>query len=473
MTTNTPQPNCGVNGYAGGTVQASDGSGLSLTVSNYNGYTVYSPSGLPIGPVACPTCVGFPSGSIADPNGNNIYFDTTGSGSSTTTTFTDTLGTTALKIIGTPEAGNTGSVCSLHSVCYQYSDSSGASEPVQVNYEAVTVRTNFECSGVAEFFPQTEYLVSSIVLADGETYSFQYEPTPGYPADTTGRLTSVTLPTGGTITYSYSGGNNGIVCTDGSTATLTRVTPDDPPPDESWKYAHSEIGTAWSTTVTDPASNDKIYNFQGIYETERQIQQAGTTLETLYTCYNGASSPCNSTAVSLPITRVAATTQYNDNSNNNKVESEVATSFNSYGLPTETDEYQFATGAPGPVFRKTLTAYCPNATYCPSVGNALDRAYQVQVENSAGTVVGQTNNYYSGNANLTKEVRSNSPSNISRSFTYNTNGTLATSTDFNGNRPPTLTAPAVVAPLSPSASHHPSSQPPRWPGTNILVCQAQ
>ena len=116
----------------------------------------------------------------------------------------------------------------------------------------------------------------------------------------TGRLASVTLPTGGEITYAYSGGSNGIVCADGSTATLTRKTPDTG--SNSWTYAHSESGTAWTTTVTDPQLNETALNFQGIYETERQVNQgASPLLKTVTTCYNGNVSSCNSTAITLPI----------------------------------------------------------------------------------------------------------------------------------------------------------------------------
>ena len=96
----------------------------------------------------------------------------------------------------------------------------------------------------------SENLVSSIDLPDGASYQITYEGTPGFSGDvTTGRIASVKLPTGGTITYSYSGANNGITCADGSAATLTRATPDG-----TWTYAHTEPASPapWTTTVTDP-----------------------------------------------------------------------------------------------------------------------------------------------------------------------------------------------------------------------------
>src|SRR5439155_5105940 len=146
-------------------------------------------------------------------------------------------------------------------------------------YVSHTVKTNFGCSGIAEYGPTSLSLVDKITLPDSSFYRFTYEATPGFAGDVTGRLASVKLPTGGTISYAYSGGNNGITCADGSTATLTRTTPDG-----IWKYAHSESGTAWTTTVTDPANNQTTINFQDFvastttyyarseYESERQVR---------------------------------------------------------------------------------------------------------------------------------------------------------------------------------------------------------
>ena len=226
------------------------------------------------------------------------------------------------------------------------------------------MQTNFGCSGITEFGPTSENLVSEIDLPDqgingGDKYTFTYEATPGHSGSVTGRPYQVTLPTGGTITYSYSGGSGGIVCADGSTATLGRQTPDG-----TWSYAHSESGTAWTTTITDPQGNQTVMNFQGIYPTETQAYQgstSGTLLKTTYTCYNGSASPCNATAISLPITQRSAILQW---SGTGGLQSKTSTTYNSYGVPTETDEYAYGAGAPGSVVRKTLTSYA-------SLGNGI------------------------------------------------------------------------------------------------------
>jgi hypothetical protein len=144
-----------------------------------------------------------------DRNGNEI----TSSGSGT---YTDTLGKTALSISGYAPGNTTMS----------YTNPSSGSSTYTVSYSAYNIKTNFGCSGVSEYSASSAYLVNQIELPDGRLYSFTYEPTPGYPGYYTGRPVSVTLPTGGSVSYTYPGSNNGINCADGSAAGLTRTTPD-------------------------------------------------------------------------------------------------------------------------------------------------------------------------------------------------------------------------------------------------------
>jgi RHS repeat-associated protein len=354
--------------------------------------------------------------SISDANGNTIS-NTSGG------VFTDTLGVTALTVSGN------GTQSSPMTFTYT---GAGGSATVTVNYVSKTVRTNFGCSGISEFGPTTEYLVSEIDMPDIKTnpsdkYTFTYETTPGdthNPHYVTGRLASVTLPTGGTITYKYLGGSNGITCVDGSAAALKRYTPDTGS-NNYWQYAHSENGTAWTTTITDPQSNQTTMNFQTIYETERQV--AG--LETVITCYNNNPNPCtnasNTTAITLPITArtILATV--------GGLTSESNTTYNSYGLPTEVDQYAFGTSGAGGLVRKTLTTYNTslNSLYI------YDRPSNIQIQDSSSTAKAQSAYTYDGYGNPTQETRytGGTPSTISRTFTPGSYGVLTAATDFNGN----------------------------------------
>ena len=67
------------------------------------------------------------------------------------------------------------------------------------------------------------------------------------------------LASGGTISYAYTGGNNGIF-SDGSTSGLKRYTPDTGS-SAYWNYSRKqETGAASITTVTDPTAqaNQKV-----------------------------------------------------------------------------------------------------------------------------------------------------------------------------------------------------------------------
>jgi len=354
--------------YLGFNATASDNSGYVIRVTGYTVNSLVARSGMAL--IANSQWV---ATYAQDSNGNQLSWNSNGTG------LTDTLGTTALTVAGSGTPSSP--------VTYTYPAPSGANAVYTVKYTSETVRTNFGCSGIAEFGPTSENLVSEIDLPDGTKYTFAYESTPSYSGDVTGRLASVTLPTGGTISYSYSSGSNGITCADGSTATLTRYTPDTG--SNYWTYAHTESGTAWSTTVTDPQGNQTAMSFQGIYQTERQNYQgstsSGTLLKTSYTCYNGAASPCNSTAITLPISSRTHIVQWPGSSG---LQSKTVTSYNTYGLVAEKDEYAYGVGAPGSVVRKTLTSYA-------SLGNGIvNRPAQVTLEDGSGNIKSQTTYTY-------------------------------------------------------------------------------
>jgi RHS repeat-associated protein len=403
VTNFNPSLPCGQDSYpTSKQTTASDGSGYVMTESPPGG-SVYSPSGELIDSPPYPT---WNSGlsTITDANGNEVSVSTSGSNS----TFTDTLGRTALTVTGTGTPSSP--------VVLSYT-AAGGSGQVTMHYATKTVQTSFGCSGISDFGPTQINLVTTIDLQDGETYYLTYEQSPANPSYVTGRISSVTLPTGGTINYTYSGGSNGITCADGSTATLNRATADG-----SQTYAHTENGTAWTTIETDKDSNQVTvrsitYNFQGLYETERQIGSS----ETVYTCYNGDTEPCNTNSITLPITRRTVWTTLGSQT------SEVDTTYDTVGdgLPTEVDEYNW-----GPTLsRKTIIGY--NDSSC-GVTNArvLDRPCSVTVKDGSDSTVASASFSYDGNGNMLTA----SSGGLSLNFTYNSNGTLATSKDPSGNQ---------------------------------------
>lgn len=380
--------------------------------------------------VTTPPGIGSTS-SVTDRNGNKI---TVNNG-----VYTDTLGTQALTIT------NSGST-------YTYPTPAGGTANVQISYENYTVRTNFGCSGTSEFGPTNESLVSKIALPDGTSYQFAYESTPGYPGDVTGRVASVTLPTGGIISYTYIGGHNGIVCSgDGmnSTAGLERFTPDSG--SGYWTYSRT-IGTypnPDTTTITDPQGSQTVITFPeySLYEIERDINQvengSQNLLEKVYTCYNaqaGNTPPC--TSANAPISTRAVTVSLP--SNGNTIQSKTVTTYNTSELPTEVDEYGYGSGGFGALMRKTLTSY-------QSLGNGIaDKPSSITIEDDNSTTVAQTLYTYDqgsvagsgspqlngvsgsrGNATTIQYLVSGSTY-LQKSFTYYDNGNVNTATDVNG-----------------------------------------
>jgi hypothetical protein len=262
----------------------------------------------PSGEVITPQLVaaGSPTGNgdQTDSNGNQITSNTV----SGTTTFTDTLGTTALTITGTAPSP----------VNYKYTAPSGTLAQVIVTYAAKMVQTAFNCPNISEYGPISNNLVDRITLPDNSYYQFTYEPTTQGSNNVTGRIASVRLPTGGTISYAYTGGdtNKGVICANGSTSGFTRTTPDTPV-GQSWSYVRSGTSPAYTTTITSPLdpvtgqSNVTKVQFQGNYETQRDTYQGaatGTPLTTTYTCYNGdgvaTPSSCPTLAVVTPFQRI-------------------------------------------------------------------------------------------------------------------------------------------------------------------------
>jgi len=330
---------------------ASDGSGYSLTATGTSYTVLKGATGSVIGVVVNST---HGAATIQDRNGNEITATSGG-------VYTDTLGTTALTVAGT---GTPSSPITL-----TYTAPGGATH-YAVNYTTYTIQTKFGCGGIIEYGANgttTANLVSEIDLPDGSKYLFGYEMTPGdthTPHFVTGRLASVQLPEGGTISYSYTGGNNGINCADGSAATLTRGTT----PGGTWSYARSQVsGTHWQTQITTPANDTTMLQFQqsGIYsyETQRLTYQgstSGTLLQTLTTCYNGNTTNCPTTAVTQPITQRNVSPQFGSTGR----QALQIYKYNNYGLPIEEDDYDYASGAPSNILRKIFTNYA-------SLGNGI------------------------------------------------------------------------------------------------------
>lgn len=400
---NGPQPNNSQSALA------SDSSGYTLTMNppsgtSITGYVVDRSGNIITTPTVVAGNTPPPGGyTLQDPNGNQLTFN----GSSV---FTDTMGNSVLSIGSGPSGG----------VTYTYS-APGGSTAFTVWYMLVPIQTQFGCSGVAEFSnvgqQSNTYLAYNIALPDGTSYAFTYETTPGNSNYYTGRIKSITLPTGGQITYNYTGNNYGINCSDGSTMGLTRTLA----PGGTWTYTRTLVsGSHWQTKISSPpdsqnagsASDDTVIDFQknssgNFYETQRQAyqgsQSSGNLLLTTVTCWNGNTSNCTTTAVSSPISERAVTTKFP----NNGQASEVDSFFNNYGLLTETDQHAYgANGTPGSVARKTQISYA-------SLGNIADHPASVTVTDGIGNLLSKMTYAYDEYSTYPLQVSTGTPQHVS------------------------------------------------------------
>jgi RHS repeat-associated protein len=354
---------------------ASDGSGLNMTVGNPSA-TITLPDGATFqAPILEDIeSTQWPGASATDANGNTV--------SVSSSAIVDTTGTT-IQVAHYLAGGMLNPATNPPPETYTYIDSNGASETATVNY--VMYYSQPPSTAYWQFF------VQSIVLSNGTSYQFQYEFQSGAP---TGRISSVTLPTGGTIQYSYTGEPGGLYGCDG-TCSITRTTSDGP-----WTYTwtpnfNQQPPTEVNTQVVDPQGNTTeyssilqwtIFDIQA-YETSKSVYQGvgqGTPLLFTETCYNGFARPCSGeTSANMP-TAPNGTGIVTDvyNSYNGGPEDRTTTDYlTGLYVPIEVDEYDFGAAT---LLRKTLTQYLSLNGY-ESV-----KPTSVVVQDGQGNVASQT-----------------------------------------------------------------------------------
>jgi RHS repeat-associated protein len=384
---------------------AIDASGLGASVTSPTTATLHDSGGHTVG---------------KDANGNTVSATFV----SPNTIYTDTLNTVALTV--TLPIGSAGGI-------YRWTDVNGGSPAITETLTSATIKTAFTCGLLAEdILPYTEPMLTSINYPDGSNIQFGYEPTPG-GGGYTGRLQTIILRTGGTITYGYSGGNNGLDCHKLVPPTMTRTTQDGTTT-YNWVSINSGLGN--TTTVIDPGNNKTVYTFSGIFLTEVQkYQNTGsvsspsyTLLSTDITCYNGASSPstCPTASVSYPITErdIYHTVGTMSTSSRTQIR------YDGVGNATFVAKYDF--GATNYAVQTTTYYGSWNGSACVAIGNFIDnRPCNIWTSDGTNTISNALFSYDS-HGNLTGKSVWTGSTWLGSSATYNSNGTVATSTDLNG-----------------------------------------
>src|SRR6266853_1240405 len=348
----------------------------------------------PMGDQYCPQIRG--AYKVTDSNGNFLsLFDP-----ATSAPGVDTLGRGLPLETGTVAPDNSG--CTTASSTYtpwlvSYSAPDGTSRQMKLCFADTAFQTAFNVTlnggtpvaeGQGKGFigpnppqaPNVLPAISAVILADGTKWTFTYD---GY-----GEVTNVTLPTGGSISYTWTTISHQNSCsglwTNWSRAVATRTLNDGLGHSFTWTYTWgTTTNGVTSNLVTDPLGNDSAHVFTALdgtsgcafYETSTQYYQgakaAGHLLKQVDTTYypvllfaTYSAEPAAGNFLAKDIT----TTVY-PSGKVSRIHREYDTGLGTgkpiFGNVVKELEYDWGQGQPGPLLRETDTVYQwqKNSTY--------------------------------------------------------------------------------------------------------------
>jgi RHS repeat-associated protein len=401
-------------GSTSATVTTTDNTGITATLTAGSG-------GVTVTAAHRSSGVGFPGTyQINDPFGNGLSVNGTGP-----YTLTDALG--AMTTLDIP----------IEPTYYGYIDTTGHAQTISlVNGTQTTYQPIGNCGTLNVGTQVTP--VSSVSFPDGTSFGFTWDTNNG---GIDGLIKSLTLRTGGTITFTY-----GTVysCSGGwAYNTLSRTTQDG-----TTTYSLSYSNGITTTTVLDPGKNKIVYTFFGapngqntgsnptLMQSVTRYQNTGTVASPVYTlisstkyCYNNAS--CN-TAPSFPITQVY-TYEY-AGTGSTQMSHRVQT-YDGYGNTLTDSNTDSITG------QVKLTTYVygtysgtyPNGS-CAALGNTkIHNHVCTKTTTVGGTQVAQNIYAYNSNGALTSSIDwLSGTSHLTTNYSPNANGTVASATAPNG-----------------------------------------
>jgi RHS repeat-associated protein len=369
-----------------GSGYANDASGYYIVISNYTCSVVYAPDGTMYSDGGC--------------SGGNVYAE-------------DSNG----NFLG----GNFTPVISGNQTTYNFPNAQGTTSAYVFTTATINLKTNFgqaqltECSGPT----CTLSVIQSIKLPDSTLYSFKYDcdssvnsavcSSPTGQSAYYGLLTSMTLPTGGAITYSWqpftdAQGNH-------YQWIRKRVTPDS---SIGWAYTPLVINTCGSGQVncqetfkvTKPNNDTAAYTFTlngGVWNSESQFSDSsGTLLSTETMCYTFVtvtSGACSySVTTASPATNVSLdwkTSTFPLSGGTNLNTTVNYTTDPNFGNIQKTVEWNYYTGTLPTTPDRTVTiVYLNTSAYLNA--NIVDLPTTVNVTGKSGLVASTTYGYDAG-----------------------------------------------------------------------------
>ena len=378
---------------------AIDGSGYFVQITNYTQMTIYDNQGNEVYPI------------FKDANNNQATLSTSG-------TLTDSMGRQLL----TTTTGT-------NSITYQVLREGGISKYI-ANMESVQVNTAFGQSAVSEY-AGTLNAIESIELPDGSSYSFTYDP------DSYGEMTSMTLPTGGVVTFDYENyldsysNYNRWISLEQENGYGTAFAPS-----VISQCTTQPTGCQEQMTVTRPSGDSRVYNLtmnNGAWDGETDTYQGSTKLLTVVNNYTFNAYPCSSQYIcngSEYIAASSSTATLNDVSPNLTATTCYTYSSPQSGKVSAIQEWDYSGSAISCTSPST-----PNRETDYTYGTVLNGASLLtqELKKFNGASFSQTAYTYDANGNMKTITQGLSGNQATTSYAYDGNGMRISKTDPNGN----------------------------------------
>lgn len=362
--TTSSQPN--------GDALANDATGYHMYVVNFGVQSVLAPNGTKV----------HPGPYVTDSNGNYV---------AVYSGYTDTVGRSLPRCC----------IINNNTVPFTVTNSQGGTSTYTMKLGTISVSTNFGMAGITEY-SGTIQVVTEFDLPDGTKYQFGYDSgtSPGHY----GLLTSMTLPTGGQINYSWSIFKDAY---GNPYPYLTGMTT--PAPAGTWTLAplvqtscsSGQVNCTQQVTIAKPSGDHEVYTFAlngGSWSGQVQYYNGAVSsanlLTTVSQCFNFVTitnGQCSYNVSSGPpatnVTKSAVTTAWPGTNINGTTEY----TYDGYGNVTQKSEWNFYTG--------TLPASADRTTNISYVGfytnvNILDKPSTVKVKDKNGNLLTETDYYY-------------------------------------------------------------------------------
>ncbi len=374
---------CGVANISSGDAWAEDSTGYHMYVTNFTQAKVYANDGT----IVHDDTQGVFT--VKDANGNFFSADANGN-------IVDTLGRTP--VLKTTAGSNI--------TYYDVLNSQNARSRFTVTTAAIDVCTSFGQYSVTEYCSggvpaQQISVIQSIALPDGTSYSFNYDS--GTAPGNYGLLTSMTLPTGGVVSYayttfldSYSNLNRWVNTRTSGGGTWTYT------PTVITTCAPGTVGCQQKNTLTRPSGDDTVYTFtlnNGAWNTQTASyngsSSTGTLLRSVTTDFD-FSNPCPGGCTGAAyIRRIRATTSDSGPTTLTK-KTEYAYDTPQYGNITAIKEWGYYASFPASPDRETDFTYLASSNYINN--NIINRVTDRVAKNGSGTRVAETATSYDSTA---------------------------------------------------------------------------